>query len=198
MDVTNSTSPIPKGLYPTWCVDETVVINPPYTVVPGALYSGTLYSTCDPNLNSELPPGHPNTLVSPAVWQMVNYILNHATNNGTNVFYYDEQAAINTLVGSDAGSPNPCGGLYTTPVPEGGCASEGYYPVYNASVVQALLTAATNNAAAWVPECGDVIGAIWVTATDNEYRPVPFDSRSCSLHALHRSEQNGRLSRSDE
>ena len=34
--------------------------------------TGVIYSTCDKNFNNELPPGHPNTLVSPQTWQMVN------------------------------------------------------------------------------------------------------------------------------
>jgi hypothetical protein len=181
VDVTNIVNhtnypspPIPYGVYPAWCVDATTSIDPAFATVPGTLYSGHLYSTCDSNLNSELPPGHTNTLVSAGIWQMVNYILNYHLNNGTNAFYYDVQAAINTLVGSAVGSTNPCGGLYTTPTPDGGC---GNYPVYDPVVVSNILAAATNNAPGWVPQCGQVLGAIYVTATTNQFLlievPVP-------------------------
>ena len=107
VDVTNKVSgtnylnpPIPYGLYPTWCVDQWDYLDPTEITVPGSLYTGALYSTCDPDLNSELPPNHPNTLVSSTNWQMVNYLLNFHLFNGTNVNYWDMQAAINTLVGS--------------------------------------------------------------------------------------------------
>ncbi|HEX3718543.1 MAG TPA: DUF11 domain-containing protein [Verrucomicrobiae bacterium] len=155
-DVSGATPPIPYGLYAGWCADEWNVIDPTFGTVPGELYSGVLYSTCDPNLNDELPPGHANTLVSSTNWQMVNYILNHQDDD----FYWDVQAAISTLVGSAVGSPDNCGGVYTTPAPSGGCDA---YPVYDPSTVLALLTDATNNYAAWFPQSGDVVGAIYVT-----------------------------------
>ena len=140
-------------------MDQWDVIDPASITIPGSPYTGVLYSTCDPNLNSELPPGHPNTLVSPAIWQMVNYILNHHTYNHTNAFYWDIQTAINTLVGSGVGAPDGCGGILTTPTPSGLCG----YPTNHPAVVQALLTAATNNAATWTPQCGDVYGVVYVT-----------------------------------
>ena len=177
VDVTSPTSSIPQGLYPAWCVDESVeIVGPAFFTVPGTLYSGKLYSTCDPNLNSELPPGHTNTLVSASVWQMVNYILNYHTYNGSNAFYWDVQAAINTLVGSAVGSPNPCGGVYTTPTPDGRYSCQ-QYPVYDTNVVKAILTAASNNAPGWIPQCGNVLGAIYVTSPTNQFiiieLPVP-------------------------
>ncbi|MGD1085074.1 MAG: SdrD B-like domain-containing protein, partial [Verrucomicrobiota bacterium] len=176
VDVTNSVGgatvsgnnpPIPFGLYPTWCVDEWDEINPIYFTVPGSLFSGALYSTCDPDLNSELPPGHTGTLVSTTNWQMVNYILNHQTDDGTNVFYWDVQAAINTLVGSGVGSHNVyTGTILTTPLPDGSYPGVTY-PTYNPATVQDLLNAASNavvyTTTPWVPECGNVIGVIYVT-----------------------------------
>jgi hypothetical protein len=112
-------------------------------------------------LNTELPAGHPGTLVSSSVWQEVNYILNHQTYDGTNAFYWDVQAAINTLVGSAVGQPSYCGTPpnYTTPTPDGVCG----YPTYDPVVVNALLAAAAANAATWVAVCGDVYGVIYVT-----------------------------------
>ena len=160
-----SNPPIPYGLYPAWCVDEWNDISPTYYTVPGsAVYTGALYSTCDPNLNSELPAGHTNTLVSSTNWQMVNYILNHQTVNGTNYFWWDVQAAINTLVGSGVGSVGYCGHVLTTPIPDGALPDGSCgYATYHPQVVQALLTAATNNAPGWTPQCGDVYGAVYVT-----------------------------------
>jgi len=164
VDVTSALDanpPIPYGLYPTWCVDQWDFISPTMGTVPGSVYSGVLYSTCDPNLNSYLTAlGHVNTINIPAAnWQMVNYILNNQTCNGT-LFYWDVQAAINTLVGSGVGNNAYCGGILETPIPNGICG----YPSYNQSVVTCLLTAATNAIATnWTPKCGDVYGALYVT-----------------------------------
>jgi hypothetical protein len=159
--VSGPTPPIPYGLYPAWCVDEWDFISPVQGTVPGTLYSGVLYSTCDPMLNTYLGPlGHTNTLVSLTVWQEVNYILNNQTCDGT-LFYWDVQAAINTLVGSGVGSEG-CSGtpILTTPIPDGVCG----YPTYDQTVVNCLLTAASNAVATnWTPKCGDVYGAIYVT-----------------------------------
>lgn len=157
--VSGPTPPIPYGLYPTWCVDEWDAISPTYFTVPGSPFTGALYSTCDPNLNNELPAGHPNTLVSPAVWQQINYILNHQSG----AFYWDVQAAINTLVGSGVGSLNSfTGTILTTPVPDGSY-PDTTYPTYDQGVVNALLAAAAANAATWFPQCSDVYGVIYVT-----------------------------------
>jgi hypothetical protein len=140
--VQDANEPIPIGTYLTWCVDAGTLIDPSqgYTV-PGTLYSGILLPTCDTNLNNELPPGHsPTSYVSPAVWQQVNYILNHK--NG--FYFWDIQAAINGLVGGPVQGPSPP------------------YPPFTPANVQSLLDAASANAATWVPQCGDVIGAIYV------------------------------------
>jgi hypothetical protein len=136
--VQDNNEPLPIGTYLTWCVDAGTELNPVQGV--GTAYSGTLYPTCDPNLNNELPTNHPVTCyVSPAVWQQVNYILNHK--NG--FYFWDIQVAIYDLVGGPAPSSPP-------------------YPPYTPANVQSLLTDASANAASWVPKCGDVIGAIYV------------------------------------
>jgi hypothetical protein len=79
--VQDANEAIPMGLYLTWCVDAGTMIDVTQATVPvtpGTPCSGALYATCDTNLNNELPPGHtPTSYVSPAVWQQVNYILNH-------------------------------------------------------------------------------------------------------------------------
>ncbi|HEY3864187.1 MAG TPA: SdrD B-like domain-containing protein, partial [Verrucomicrobiae bacterium] len=176
IDVTNLVNktnylnpPIPYGLYAAWCVDEGDDISPTQVKVPGSAFTGAIFSTCDPNLNSELPPGHPNTLVSSTNWQMVNYILNHQTFNGTNAFYWSVQAALNTLVGSGVGSVGSCEVVLNTPIPDGSMPDGACgYPTYNPVVVNGLLTAATNNYASWNPQCGDVYGAVYVTNPTND------------------------------
>jgi hypothetical protein len=139
--VQTTNQPLPLGTYLTWCVDAGVEIDPSqgYTV-PGTTYTGELFSTGDTNLNNELPPNHtPTSYVSPTVWQQVNYVLNHK--QGTN--FWNIQVAINDLVGGPA--PSSAG-----------------YPAFDPAVVQSLLTAASNNAASWVPQCGNVVGAVYV------------------------------------
>lgn len=168
IDVTNEIGnspylnpPIPYGLYDAYCVDASDDITATVGTVPGStVFTGNVYLTCDTNLNKELPGGHPNTMVSPAVWQMVDYLLNETTYDGTNVFYWDMQAAINTLVGNDDSQ-------YGTPVPDGGATG---YPAYHSDVVTALLTAASNNAASWKPGCGNYYGVIYTpNPTNNQF-----------------------------
>ncbi len=65
------------------------LLRPATVTIPGTRYTGNLYSTCDENLNAELPLGHPaNTYVPTNIWREVNYILNHRAG----VFYWDVQA----------------------------------------------------------------------------------------------------------
>src|SRR5579883_1377121 len=131
--------PLFPGTYYGWCVDANTELDATqgYTVA-GTTYTGFLLPDCDPNLNSELPPGHPATCyVSPAVWQEVNYLINHQ--NGA--YFWNVQGAINTLVGGP-------------PISGPG------YPAYDTNVVAALVADASNNAATWVPQCGDLIGVI--------------------------------------
>ena len=110
-----------------------------YTV-PGTIYIGNLFPTCDPSLNAKLPQNHPaNCYVSPAVWQQVNYILNHKNN----AYFWDVQVAINNLVGGPPQGPSPP------------------FPTVTAATVQSLLNDASANAANWVPQCGNVIGALY-------------------------------------
>lgn len=139
--VQNINAPLPLGTYLTWCIDANVELDPSqgYTV-PGTTYTGLLFPSCDPNLNSELPPNHTLTsYVSPSAWQQVNYLLNHKS--GTN--FWNIQVAINDLVGGPASS------------------GPGY-PSFDPAVVQSMLTDASNNAAAWSPQCGSVVGGVYV------------------------------------
>jgi hypothetical protein len=145
--VQDSNEPLPTGTYKTWCVDEDTLIDAAYNTTPGTLYSGMLFPTCDTNLNNEIPPGHTATsYASPAAWQQVNYILNH---KGTN-YFWDIQLAILDLVGGSGGP---------TPGPPD-------YPPFNLANIQSLLNDASNNAASWVPQCGDVIGAVYVITNE--------------------------------
>jgi hypothetical protein len=139
--VQDTSEPLPEGTYLGWCVDVDITLDPSqgYTV-PGTIYTGLLFPTCDTNLNNQIPGNHtPTTYVAPSTWQEVNYILNHQ--NGA--YFWDVQVAILSLVGGPAGPSPP-------------------YPPVDPSVVESLLVAATNNAPAWVPQCGDVVGAVYV------------------------------------
>lgn len=138
--VQTANQPLALGTYLGWCVDANVELDPTANgTVAGTVYTGTLLATCDTNLNSELPPGHTTTAyVSPAVWNQVNYILNHKISTN----FWAVQVAINRLVGGPA-QPSPP------------------YPPYNPADVTAILTAVSNNAAAWVPQPGNVIGAVY-------------------------------------
>jgi hypothetical protein len=127
---------IPAGTYAGWCIDVVNGISDYSTV-----YSTTLYSSCDTNLNNELPTGYPSTCyVSPATWHEVNYILNH---KGTN-YFWDIQNAIWYFVGG----PQPVG--LTTPP----------YPPTNPSLVTAIINDALTNGPAWQSQCGDIVGVI--------------------------------------
>src|ERR1700722_13658758 len=84
-------APIPPGTYPGWCIDVPDNIGNGPTV-----YNTTLYSSCDTNLNNELPTNYPASVyVSPATWHEINYILNH---KGTN-YFWDIQNAIWYFIG---------------------------------------------------------------------------------------------------
>jgi hypothetical protein len=156
----------PASLYAAWCVDApTDIIVPQLGQFRN--YLGYLYSSCDPNLNSELGPDHPASVyVSPATWKKVNYVLNHRDftkppyagpvsalpQSGTVSFayYWDVQEVINAFVGGPRG------------------ASQHYLPVHLA-VSNALYTAAETYAADWEPRCGvDKIAAV------ANFDPTPF------------------------
>ena len=75
--------------YLAWCID-------PFDNISGnpTSYSATLYSTCDPNLDSELPQTYPDSVYVPAAtWNQVNYLLNH----DSGAYFYDVQLAIWTI-----------------------------------------------------------------------------------------------------
>jgi hypothetical protein len=188
VDVINQGQAIPVGLYEAWCVDEQTetTFTPVYGAPPGTPVNGFLYPTCDSGINgdllaydSQLCP-HPNTQnISSTTWLEVDYILNYYSANPGVFFYWDVQAAINTLVGSAAGSFNKyCNEIITTPVPDN-C---GGYPGFNAANVAILLATAQYNVVTkhWVPACGDVIGVVYVTDPCGQFLliAVPY---SCSL-----------------
>ena len=151
----------PAALYPVWCMDEQTVLNTGQggDPVPFTSFTGYLFSSCDPNLDSELGQGNAgvglpaDVYVSPTVWQKVNYMINHRafTNApysgpvaGYNfAFYWDVQQAIWSYVG----------GPLSEDYPEYGLVSHG-------AVIQALTNAANAHAANWQPACGDKIAAI--------------------------------------
>ena len=155
--VQGNNQPLAAGTYQGWCVDAYTLLDPSQNfTVPGSSYIGNLFPTCDPSLNTEIPLNHPaECYVSPAVWQQVNYMLNHKGS----AYFWDIQTAINTLVGGPA-LPDNAG-----------------YPPYTPANVSSLLADASNNAASWVPQCGNVIGAMYVITNENSVAltvPVQF------------------------
>ena len=159
VDVLDPTSPIPIGIYPAWCVDESTILNPTYFIVPGlTVYSGTLISTCDPiglaNLPFRLgtPPVGPPPIVDVATWHQINYILNHKSPPDYHYYWWNVQAAINRLVGG----PAPNDPLNDQP---------NSYPPVDINEVAVILNDATSNAAAWLVPCGGSVGAIFDIAS---------------------------------
>lgn len=139
--VYSDTAGIPSGTYLTWCIDAADGIdgNPNN-------YTAHLYSTCDTNIDVELPNDYPASVyVSPTAWHEINYILNHK--NGA--YFYDVQVAIWTFIG---GPIDP--GLLAGPN------GPDQYPPVNMTEVNALIADATNNAANWQESCGDVIAVV--------------------------------------
>jgi len=187
VDVINQGQAIPIGLYEAWCVDEQTgtTFTPVFGTPPGTPVNGLLYPTCDSGINGDLKAfdqctSHPNTQnISSTTWLEVDYILNYYNANPGAFFYWDVQAAINTLVGSAADSFNKyCNEIITTPVPDN-C---GGYPMYSDSNVILLLANAQYNVVTkhWVPACGDVIGVVYVTDPCGQFLliAVPY---TCSL-----------------
>jgi hypothetical protein len=141
--VLNTGAPIPLATYAAWCVDWDTAIG---VSASGVNYSGELFSSCDPNLNSHLPL-HPNVQVSLAEWKKVNYIISHRA--GFN--FFDIQVAILAYVG----------GPYV------------YYPgdpIPNMAAVAAITNAANANAPTWEPQCGDKFAMI------AQFDPTPFSN----------------------
>ncbi len=145
--------PIPSGIYPAWCVDESHFLPAVFSTIPGIPYSGTLISTCDSNGLKNLPAHDGNPPVGPpdtvtlATWHEINYILNH---KGA-YYWWNVQVAISRLVGGPAPNDplNP-----TQP-------SENYPPV-DPNEVNTILTDANANATSWTLPCGGTVGVIFV------------------------------------
>lgn len=148
INILNASAPVPTGQYAGWCVDfDTPIALQPFTsFFP---FSGQIFSSCDPNLNS-LIPAHPNAHRSAAVWHQVNWIINHRT--GLN--YGIVQEAIWRLVGG----PNP---------------GPSHLPGYNNAAVTALVANSAAQAPSWVPLCGDKTAA--VISYDQNYDPTQPD-----------------------
>ncbi len=126
---------IPLGHYVGWCIDTIDSITSYATTYNGVVY----YSSCDPNLDTELPQIYPGSVyVSPMVWQEINYLLNHKHG----AYFWDIQNAIWNLIGG----PPPV--------------FPSYYPTLTPGVVSALLADANANAGVWQPECGDVLAVV--------------------------------------
>ncbi len=135
----SDTAGLPAGPYLAWCIDIFDDING-----NGGNYTATLYSTCDTNIDQELPNNYPGSVyVSPAAWHQINYILNHK--NGA--YFYNIQLAIWNLIGGPI-------------LPEALVGPAGGYPSFDTNIVNNILTDASNNAAAWQPQCGDVIAVV--------------------------------------
>ena len=149
--VTTGNSLVPPGYYPGWCVDEHDDIDQHLASgVYYRVYEADFFATCDPLLNAKLTNEmtlhdipilfDSSVFVPPSSWKMVNYILNHKTNN----YFWDIQIAIWSLVGGPVLS-------YNLALP---------YPPHHQPAIDALLSAATNNAANWHPKFGDVLGVV--------------------------------------
>jgi hypothetical protein len=124
------------GVYPSWCADAQTSLLPG---TQGYDYSGSVYSSANPNLNSFLAVDTANTnaLVSPAVWKEVNYLLNHRT--GYN--YWDVQGAIWHFVGGPAVATPP-------------------YPYFDQAAVSQLVSDTVSNAPAWCSQPGGTVAVV--------------------------------------
>jgi flagellar basal body-associated protein FliL len=158
--VTSGNSTVPAGTYLGWCIDITDDID------SVGNYNVLMYSTCDPNLDSELfALGATYNFTYPATdtndtaaqWNQLNYLLNHTASvpGVSGVTYWDIQCAIWNIIG---------GPLYS----DATFASIGY-PQYNENNVSLMTQAAQANAATWQPgdDPNDVIAVLLaMTAAD--------------------------------
>lgn len=128
---------VPAANYLGWCIDVPDIITLP---LPAS--QALLYSSCDTNLNQELPAYAPATdFVGPDVWNQINYILNHK--NGA--YFWDVQIALWNLIGG------PVPSFYTTGSP---------FPPTDTNAVSQLLADAATNAATWQLPCGSNIAVV--------------------------------------
>jgi hypothetical protein len=137
---------VAPGVYSSWCVDAQTALLPG---IQNFDYSGSVYLSTDPNLNSflALDTANTNVLVSPAIWKDVTYILNHRA--GYN--YWDVQGAIWYFIGGPAVATPP-------------------YPYFNQAAVSQLVSNTLSNAPDWFPQLGDTVAVVvsltWVV--DNQ------------------------------
>ena len=167
VDVTDSSQPIPQGIYPAFCIDANDEILPTFSTVPGStIYAGTLISTCDPNELQYLPTNFNNTIplgpppiVSTATWHEINYILNHSSPPQYNYYWWNVQAAILNLVGGPL--PTDLSG----------------YPPLDPNQVAAILADAASNAPNWTLPCGGVVGVVYnITDMANPNQSPPYQT----------------------
>lgn len=147
--VTAGNSTVPPGTYLGWCVDATQnIVDGPES------YLALMYSSCDPNLDSELVAlgtkygfSYPasDTTDTVATWHQVNYLLNHKLAGAS---YWDIQVALWSFVGG----PNPFASSAAS-------VADGFPPYSQANVTE-MVASAQNNAAAWQAQCGDVTAVI--------------------------------------
>src|ERR1039457_6637583 len=137
---------VAPGIYASWCADAQTALLPG---IEGFDYFGSVYVSSDPNLNLylALDTANTNVLVSPNVWNEVNYLLNHRA--GYN--FWDVQGALWHFVGGPAVATPP-------------------YPYFNQVAVSQLISDTISNAPAWCPQPGDRVAAVvsltW--AVDNQ------------------------------
>ena len=124
-------SALATGVYASWCADAQTSLLPG---TQGYEYSGRVYASTDPTLNSfiSLETSNTNALVGPEVWHQVSYLLNHRTAYN----YWDVQAAIWHFVGGPAVTSPP-------------------YPGFNQAAIDQMISDTISNAAAWCPQAGD-------------------------------------------
>ena len=127
---------VAAGIYASWCADAQTSLLPG---IQGYGYSGSVFASTDPNLNQflVLDTDNTNALVSPQVWQEVNYLLNHRAGYD----YWDVQGALWHFVGGPAVATPP-------------------YPYFNQAAVGQLISDTLSNAPAWCPQQGDKVAVV--------------------------------------
>jgi hypothetical protein len=147
-DIESDTAGIPTGIYLNWCIDTADGISGCDTYYSN-LY---LYSSCDPNIATDLPAGYPAGVYSDTILKQINYLLN----NQNGAYWYDVQLAIWELLG------NTQSALSAADLLQG----PGYGPFgitdpnVNLIQVATLVATAQANAATWKPSCGAVTAVI--------------------------------------
>jgi len=141
-----SAGAILPGVYPAWCIEEPVGID------PGLTYSGGLYSSCDSALSTPgtwiwnyLAAYHSaSELVPVEAWDSLNWILNHRTGYD----WEDVQLALWSFVG---GPPSIRPWFF-----------DQTRSANNPNVQKLVTDASAAVSGGWSPACGDEIGLLAV------------------------------------